>query len=344
MAQDRKHPFDLRNQDKSLFRFHVFLLSESVFELMLSFHHAIIDGWSNINFLKDLFEYYLKFKKGAPFQSIKNSSRSYAQLIISEKKSIASKKAQKFWKQHLNTYQDHKLLSLHNGQQDVEDGVTTIYIDTDFAVGLQNQASRHQIHLKDLFLSAYLDALCEHRGVPSLTIGCVTNRRSEHLHQPLDATGLFWNILPIHMHINKDKRAQAKFVHQILTEIQPYVMYPLTQIIDDHDNSNLFFSTFNYVHFHRAKSLSNSPGLQILAFDFFNKFHFPLNLFVAFHPVQSNILVKIVYDNRYFTAIQIQDILDRFRNGLDHFISVKIHNYKTAIDTTSMSRSAVSMQ
>ena len=58
MKQDRQNLFDVENPNSPLFRFRIFQKAENRLEFLMSIHHAINDGWGNIEFLNELYEIY----------------------------------------------------------------------------------------------------------------------------------------------------------------------------------------------------------------------------------------------------------------------------------------------
>ena len=104
---------------------------------------------------------------------------------------------------------------------------------------------------------------CDERKYVS--VGVLSNGRIERLSDPFGALGLFWNIVPFCQLITEDKGVQIKNVQQSLIDIEPYVMYPLLQILSDQKKTELFFATFNFVHFHNAKNNFEQTGLKVNA-------------------------------------------------------------------------------
>ena len=86
---------------------------------------------------------------------------------------------------------------------------------------------------KAVFLSTYLDLIGTVIRSNRVCVGVVSNGRAEKLSDPFGALGLFWNMVPFCQSIRSDKGVQIKNVQQSQIDIEPYVRYPLLEILSD---------------------------------------------------------------------------------------------------------------
>jgi hypothetical protein len=101
-------------------------------------------------------------------------------------------------------------------------------------------------------------------------------------------------------------------VQQSLIDIEPYVRYPLPQILSDQQKPELFFATFNFVHFHNAKNINADTGLEVKARKSHDKFNFPLNYAVSMSPVEGNATLQVEYDKTYFSRQEIRSMIQNY--------------------------------
>ena len=106
MREDRTRPFS----DGGLYRFHVHRLSEDTFEILASFHHAMMDGWSVGVLLRQWLGFYNARKAGeAPTgPSAENVHR---QFVALQRESAASGPTRAFWRDYLDGARPHRLAS-----------------------------------------------------------------------------------------------------------------------------------------------------------------------------------------------------------------------------------------
>lgn len=85
-----------------LLRFQIHRRNEETFQLTLSFHHAILDGWSVASMLTELFRDYLFLvsKKVAPIQ--RKSLTTFQDFVVLEREAIASPECKQYWAEKLN--------------------------------------------------------------------------------------------------------------------------------------------------------------------------------------------------------------------------------------------------
>jgi len=311
MKQDRQNLFDVENPNEPLFRFRIFQKAENKFEFLMSIHHAITDGWGNVEFLNELYEIYSALKKGEEIIVVPTANV-YKEFVALEKEILGSPDASSFWKLHLK---DHTYKPLKPSTTSIEqvEAVTEEYnFETEIITDLRELCRKLRVSPKALFLSTYLDLIGTVMKSNRVCVGIVSNGRTERLSDPFGALGLFWNIVPFCQFISDDKVVQIKNVQQSLIDIEPYVRYPLPQILADQQKPELFFATFNFTHFHNAKNLKADTGLKVKTRRSHDKFNFPLNYAVSMNPVEGNVSLSVEYDKLYFSRQEIRSMLQNY--------------------------------
>ncbi|MFM6401806.1 MAG: hypothetical protein ACKPFF_34440, partial [Planktothrix sp.] len=100
----------------------------------------------------------------------------------------------------------------------------------------------------------------------------------------------------------------------------PYVNYPLQQILLEQQKTELFFATFNFLHFHNAKISGDSSSWKITERRYHDKFHFPLNYVVSIDPLEETLTVRLESDQMYFTPDQNRLLIKKYINILKEVI------------------------
>lgn len=126
--------------------------------------------------------------------------------------------------------------------------------------------------------------------------------------------------------MTEDKVVQIKNVQQSLIDIEPYVRYPLLQILSDQQlqsnaEAELFFATFNFVQSHNAKNISDYTDLKIQRKRFHDKFNFTLNYAVSMESFSGNTSINVEYDRMYFNSKNIRLMLQNYLERLKHTIN-----------------------
>jgi len=200
----------------------------------------------------------------------------------------------------------------------------TLVLKSDLISALQALARQLKVSLRTVFLSAYLDLIATETREQNVTVGLVANGRSERLSNPFKSLGLFWYMVPFYHAISPiDKISQIKSVQDKLSGLEPYVGYPLNNILKDQQQVELFFATLNFVHFHNITYLGRTSvtDVEILDQKEHDKFHFSLNTTVLVSPLDRHIELRVEYDDRYFEIETIAVILNRYLEILERLIS-----------------------
>jgi amino acid adenylation domain-containing protein len=304
VRKDRITLFDAHNTDAHLFRVQVFKRSENRIVFLMSRHHALDDGWGNVEFLKELFTLYQGIKAGE--ENAKTvATNSFKEFIAMEQEILASNEAKSFWQDHLKRANHRPLHEIAISNEPLAHD--PIVLDNELTKAVRRLARSQKVSLKAVYLSAYLDLVAEAQGTDTATIGVVSNGRSERLSEPFKSLGLFWNMLPLCAPIDsQNKLDQIRTVQQLLIDVEPYAKYPLPQILEDQGKPELFFATLNFLHFHNARNSFDNSIMKQFGAGSYDKFHFPLNYVVALDPNSGQVLLRVEYDKSYFSARTVE--------------------------------------
>jgi len=174
-------------------------------------------------------------------------------------------------------------------------------------VHLKRISKTQQVSLKSIFLTVYLELIGGLTGGKQVTVGVVSNGRSERLSEPLKALGLFWNIIPFSCSLAEpDFGVRVRRVQQLLIDTELFGRYPLPQILKDRQVDELFWATFNFLNFPAYGGDTADPGLRLLDERAHDKFQFPLNYVVSVDPATESTRLRVEYDQAYFDHEQIR--------------------------------------
>jgi hypothetical protein len=320
MKQDRQRLFNVENTDEPLFRFALFPKARNKFEFLLSIHHAIADGWGNIEFINELKQFYAALKRGEQI-SMAPLANVYQEFVALEKQIVESKEASTFWRLQLENRVAKPLKPLANPAKKGETFGIKYNLDSQVIADLGKLCGKWRVSPKAIFVSIYLDLIGNEAKEDVACVGIVSNGRTDKLSDPFKALGLFWNIVPVSQPIISNKVEQIKNVQQYLVDIEPYVQYPLLQIQSDQENENLFFATFNFVHFHKSKNSVANGSLKLDVKRSYDKFNFPLNFALSMDAMEKRGSIAVEYDRMYFTAERIRQMVEQYSDQLKEIVS-----------------------
>ncbi|MDA8135544.1 MAG: amino acid adenylation domain-containing protein [Desulfobacteraceae bacterium] len=322
-------PFDPSDPKALLYRITLIPCSKTGLVLLTEFHHSIIDGWSNAEFMKGVFTFYTALQKGenpAPRPPLSG----YRDLVALEKSHWRSETSSLFWKNQFQAGFGAPRFPRQNQPNPASFPMAAQRIPGSTGLSLKTRASELQVPVKTLFLSAYLTLLSSpgQKKKNRLTIGIVTNRRSAEMSHPFETVGYLWNLMPFTMDPAKISPDNLGQVHQELQRHEAHGKYPLPLICKDLgiDREDLLFhATFNFIHFHNTGEIqkalySGLNGLRLTQVKTFNRFHYPLNLLCSQSALDDGFDVFMNYDARCFNGSRTRDLLNRYLSILDTLV------------------------
>ncbi|MBL4647968.1 MAG: amino acid adenylation domain-containing protein, partial [Gammaproteobacteria bacterium] len=307
LSKDRARLFDAFATDQSLLRLHVMQLSEGNIALGVSFHHAIIDGWSDIEFMKQLF-----------YSGSKPSANTYKIFVQQEQKVLDDKKIKHYWQRSLSAV-NPVLLTLRTDRTDSSENRNELPVNIELVLveRLLILGKQRNVSIKSILLSAFSLAISQFIGRQDSIVGVITNGRTDSLPNSLTAIGMFWNIIPFHMQFNMNtlETADMQITHRRLIEVdESYGRYPLPQLLNDINQQELFFATFNYIHFHHMREIPQEivDNEMMVEPVFFDRYHYPLNLTVSRDANNDSMRFYTNFDERFISSSDARSIINNY--------------------------------
>ncbi|WP_186252512.1 condensation domain-containing protein, partial [Burkholderia gladioli] len=147
----------------------------------LSFHHAILDGWSVASLNTELFAAYLELLDGdASELALAPLARTPRSAVESERGALASETHREFWR---NTLSGHSFSGLPPAEPgagpDIARPELRVTLDDSLRASLQSVANGLGVPMRSVLLAAHLRVLSMLSGKLDVTTGLVSNVRQE---------------------------------------------------------------------------------------------------------------------------------------------------------------------
>jgi hypothetical protein len=311
MLRDRARPFAVGNDAPPPHRFQWFHRGSDRFELLVSIHHAIDDGWGNQFFLGELADAYVR-SKGDDQPVAQPRANDFKELVALEHETRALSEAVDFWNSRSLVVTGLDRWPAATALEESPFGLEAT-LDTELLRRLQALSRDVESSLNATLLSAYLDLIGAEAGMPRATVGVVSNGRSDRLSDPLHALGLHWNMVPFCLpEVPQAREACIRLVQRCLTEIAPYTLYPLSQIAASRNVAELFFATFNFTHLHDESHSADPLGMRSLGSRGHDKFHWPLNFHVSVESEGQILSLRVEHDSAYFSPSRARGLIERY--------------------------------
>ncbi|MCS3805173.1 amino acid adenylation domain-containing protein [Chromobacterium alkanivorans] len=314
VAAEKARPF--QPQQPPLLRLALFRLETGRARLTLSFHHAILDGWSVATLVTDL----LRLARQPESAGGSDASGALSALFIEQEKQAENDAELKAaWRRRLAGVEASILPRLR--AQPAVAGARSVrrlsrMLPAELSCSLDAAAARLALPLKTVLLAAHLRVLALLTGSAAASTGYVTHGRPER-EDSAAALGLFLNTVPLSVELRAGSWAQlARRVFAEETALQPLRRLPLAAIMQLNQGRRGFEVGFNYIHFHVYEQALRLPEVTVEGVEVFEETDFPCLVQFSRDPRNQGLELTLAWDEAEFDAEQIEDIAGYLRQAL----------------------------
>ncbi len=267
LKEDLRNKFNFGNQP--LWRVRVFALGNDDCCIVLSCHHAILDGLSVAIFISELFLIYesLCAGKNSEFSALKSSYKEYVAYGLGKR---LSAKAIEYWKETLRGYTRSKL-PFNLSERKIRDanGSRILHrnLDSSLLGALEDRAKALQCTLHELCLCAHVYLLAVTTGETDIVTGVVTHDRPA-VEDGDRILGCFLNTLPLRIVLEGEitKSTLAGAVKEAFRKAKSNEMFlaDIAASIGESGTSGspIFSTLFNFMDFHVMRSVGETGRIQ----------------------------------------------------------------------------------
>ncbi|HYU34074.1 MAG TPA: amino acid adenylation domain-containing protein, partial [Thermoanaerobaculia bacterium] len=299
-----------------LARFHVHRRTSGSFQLTLSFHHSVLDGWSAASLLAGLFRAYLDLPGGEGEAPPPGVFREYVRL---ERSALSSDEARAVWRELLEgadpCFVPRWPVAASAQERVSRDLVVPIPAET--AAGLRAVARSVGAPLKSALLAAHVAVLARWTGRSDLLTGMVTNGRPEMTGGDR-ALGLFLNTLPLRVRLGTETWSElTASLLTLETRLLPHRRFPLADLQAMAGQGALFDTLFNFVHFHVYQGLRGVPDVEVLGWEGYEEIDSALSASFHVDPDGGRLDLRLSYLAAEVDARQAEALAGAYARALD---------------------------
>ncbi|UCH93956.1 MAG: amino acid adenylation domain-containing protein [Candidatus Aminicenantes bacterium] len=237
-VEDKKEKFDLREVP---FRVTLCKVEENKYEMMISNHHILYDGWSTGIILKEFFEVYHAFLNGdqRTKPSLKPSFREFVQWLQDQDKG----QQKRFWEGYLSGLSAPSTFPLTTnkrikGKEAKRIENYPVVLAKDMKYELEAFIKRQRLTLASFFYSAWGILLQRYCNTNDVNFGTIVSGRSARIKGIEDMVGLFINTIPLR--VSTEAGEKIKDMVQRINCILPIrEKYESTALVDVKEYSEL---------------------------------------------------------------------------------------------------------
>ncbi|MCU0286403.1 MAG: amino acid adenylation domain-containing protein, partial [Acidobacteria bacterium] len=269
LSDDRKNPFE--SSKSPLWRIHIFTYENDRFFLILSVHHAILDGWSNSILLTELYNTYFELKKN-PLYVPPRLKACCKDAVIEERIEKENTRAVRYWQEELKDYTRLEFSDTFKSKEELEPMKIYHYnAGKEILKKAKQRAMEWRTTIKNLCFSAYAYMMRMFSYENDMVLGCVTNNRPNKLDGD-NILGCFLNTIPVRLSITDGLswKEYVAMVEQKMLEGKKHERLPLFEIAlaigeKNKDRNPIFDTLFNFTDFHSYHQIEiTESGRDIL--------------------------------------------------------------------------------
>ncbi|MFF6776686.1 amino acid adenylation domain-containing protein [Streptomyces sp. NPDC012637] len=309
----RDRPFDLAAPP--LFRITAQRLADDAFQLTISEHHAILDGWSFTSLLTEILERHTALAADPASAPTPPPRTAFRDFVAVEREAAADQESLAYWQRRL----DGATGQLWPGSEDVHELPRTVERVLRDAPGqLRAVADALAVPVKSVALAAHLHALARITGRRRVTTGLAMNGRLERL-GGTEVYGLFLNTVPLVAEPGDDLAALVRHVHREELDMMPHRRVPFARLARMMADTALD-SQFGYLRFHALGRLSAARiedsriGCEPTLRHEPNSFAFGASLIQD--PVSHRVLLAVDHQRAVVDDTTAEEFMDAYEEAL----------------------------
>lgn len=310
-ALDKERGFDLK--EDSLVRFAVFRLDSKRHQVIWSYHHILLDGWSLGNLYKEFHRLYGARVTGSISQlpPVRQFSH-YVEWL----QYFDADKAQAFWGERLKGVEQVTSIPILPGSQPEEEyrmGEITFQLTEELSRAVAELAQQSGVTVSTLMQVAWAVILCRYQNTTDIVFGSIVSGRPSELEHVEEMVGLFINAIPQRIRLEEDQpfAELLRTVQDEAMETEPYHCYPLAEI---HAltpfQQGVFEHLFVFENYPTDRIVSESAddseaGFTVGSLTSHDESHYPFNLIVV--PGDA-IEFRLTFNEHIYPEEQIRQV------------------------------------
>ncbi|UCH95648.1 MAG: AMP-binding protein, partial [Candidatus Aminicenantes bacterium] len=322
-TNDRNQGFDLQDVP---FRISLIKVKEDEYEMMISNHHILYDGWSNGIILKEFFNAYGDLPaKQTPVKPVKTPFKEFIQWIHRQDKD----EQERFWEEYLAGFDTQTKLPIKKrkpGETTTPGpGNDSMILAKDIKVQLEDLIKNRRVTLASFFYSVWGILLQRYCNSEDIIFGTTVSGRPAKIREIEEMVGLFINTIPLRVRTEPGEKISDLLyrINNILPIRERYEWLSLVDIkkYSELENTGELFDTIivpeNYpLDCGRTAGNSQSP-LVVEAYSMKETTTYDLTIGIL---MGDDIEINFSYPGGLFENTDIRRLFHHFTNIMEHIL------------------------
>ncbi len=314
--QERSMGFELNKGP--LLRLNSWHLGKGCHRILLSIHHALIDGWSMPLAFTQVIKYYrtiaentrLTLESTVPY-------RNYVKWLGNQNIDLATD----FWANELCDIEQPSLIAGKKNNKEKKRVFHSLKFEKELTEALQLLARRNQVTINNLLQAAWAYLIHCYTDQNVVMYGTTVSGRPEDLNRVDEMIGLFINTIPVRVDIPLHQSFEhwLKSLHTRQIERNDFAFLPLPKIkqVTQLDNSQLFDNLFVFENYPVDKSALESTDIK--TFDHLTFEETDYELTVTAH-LKDMLTVDFMGKYSHFSINSLKQLAEHFKEILNNIL------------------------
>lgn len=307
LTTEKTRDFDLKNPP--LLRFHIHVRSAETFQFWLSFHHAIIDGWTDISMLVELALSYQELLAGKEI-SVQTPRAFYRDFIELELAELVSEESRGFWEQQLKDapvmHLPREILPSAELPEERGSLLVPVEIPAEISDRLRELAKAAAVPIKNVLLTAHQFVMSFLSGNTDVLTTLTAVGRPETIDGD-KVFGLHLNSMPFRQKLAGGTwRELIAKVFETEREALPYRRFPMAELQRINGGIAPAETLFYFTHYYNVLDLAAFPEMEVFDWYGYEETSFTLSAHFSIEPQTSRVLGNLDADQTQLSEIQVR--------------------------------------
>ncbi len=317
LVRDRAEPFDLATAP--LLRVTLARLPGDAVQLVWTFHHVLLDGWSVFQVLSDVCAAYAALRDGAaPALPNRRPFADYVTWLGAQD----AEGAERYWRHEIGDVTEPTPLPYDRVPAAAHEASSSVWVgrelDEDRTARLAAFARRERLTVNAIVQGAWALLLSRHSGTRDVVFGATVSGRPAGLAGVDDITGIFINTLPVRVAVDPAAPAAGwlRDLQAAQAESRRFEHVPLTAVQSwsgVEGGQNLFDSIVVFENYPVTADDVAGHGVRLRNLEAMETTSYPLSVVAAPGPRLS---LGLGYDPALFDAATIERLAARLEHVL----------------------------
>ena len=308
-VNDRKEKFDLR---EVALRVTLCKMEENQYEMLISNHHILYDGWSNGIILREFFDAYNVLSRGEELiKPVKTKFKEFIKWY--QEQDYHEHEA--FWRDYLNNFDTQTLLPVQTKKEKSETRRYNFEIFQAFTDRMKVFAKEQMVTLSSMLYCAWGILLQKYNSGKNVLFGTTVSGRNVEINEVEKIVGLFINTIPLGLKTHS-RTTLSKAFREIGTSLKIREKYENTPLLDIRKYSQIdarenMFDSIVVIENYPIDSLltDKNSALQIQRYSMHYLTQYDLSVVISmFHRIK----VTLTYDGMRFSDAAIKQVGQHF--------------------------------